>query len=187
MCAVVVLVALNLAHTAPKGFLVYDEEYYSPDSIARRGITTTTREEYEPRWVDTRPPHANERLSGQPPLSSVQVVSLRSAHQEFVVSTERATVVEAATFYYPGWSVRIDGQETALEPVPGRGTMSFRLPPGAHRIILDLQPTPVRRFAALVTWVVAAALVLGVAVNRLLYGKRSAHDGSKDSMELRIS
>lgn len=179
-CAVVVLVALNLAHTAPKGFLVYDEDYYSPDSIARRGITTTTREEYEPRWVDTRPTYANDRLTGQPPLVSMQAVSLRSAHQEFIVSTEGATVAEAATFYYPGWRVRIDGQETAIEPVPGRGTISFHLPPGVHRIILDLQPTPLRRFATLVTVMVAAALALTMVANRLLAAKQPADCGRKE-------
>jgi len=98
-----------------------------------------------------------------------------------MVSTEGATVVEAATFYYPGWRVRIEGQETAIEPVPARGTISFRLPPGAHRIILDLQPTPLRRFATLVTLMVAAALALAMVVNRLLAAKRSADGGCKDS------
>jgi hypothetical protein len=168
LCAVVVLVALNLAHTAPKGFLVYDEEYYSADSIARKGITTTTYEEYEPRWVSTRPPYTNERLTGQPPLVSVQPVSLRSAHQEFIASTESRTVAEVATFYYPGWRVLVDEQETAVVPSPGRGMISFRLPQGTHRIILDLQETPVRRLADLVTLVVAAALVLIAVAVRLL-------------------
>ncbi|MBI4514823.1 MAG: hypothetical protein HY699_03280 [Deltaproteobacteria bacterium] len=166
--AVAVLVALNLAHTAPTGFLTYDEEYYSPDSIARRGINTTTYEEYEPRWVNQRPPYTSERLIGRPALASVRPISQRSAHQEFLVSAEEATVVEAATFYYPGWKLHVDGEETAIEPVPVRGTIRFRLPPGEHRVTLDLQPTSLRRFAGLLTLATLAALVLAMVGHRIV-------------------
>jgi hypothetical protein len=168
--AVVALVALNLAHTAPRRFLVFDDEYYAPDAIAARGINTTTREEYEPRWVSTRPPHTPERLSGQPSVS-VQPVSVRSARQEFLVSAAAASVVEAATFFYPGWTVLVDGAETGIAPVSERGTISFRVPAGTHRVVLELRPTPLRRAASWLTLVSAAILLVAMFTRRVQRGR----------------
>lgn len=45
---------MNISHTEPKRYLIYDEEFYYPASIAQRGLNTTTHEEYEPRWVNQR-------------------------------------------------------------------------------------------------------------------------------------
>ena len=55
--AVLLLVAFNLPHTEPVGYLTYDDEYYAPESIAIKGLNTTTGEEYEPKNVTIRPPY----------------------------------------------------------------------------------------------------------------------------------
>lgn len=54
------LLLFNLSHTEPEGFLTFDDEYYAPESIAARGLNTTTREEYEPRWVHLLRPPAHQ-------------------------------------------------------------------------------------------------------------------------------
>jgi hypothetical protein len=160
--AIAAVVGINVAHTLPKGFVTFDEEYYTPTSIAEKGLHTTTYEEYEPRWVRARPPYTAQRLGGQPPLAAVQPLVVRSAHQEFTASSLGATVGEAATFYYPGWRVLVDGRDTPVLPVPDRGTMAFYLSPGSHHVVLDLEPTPLRRAATLVSVVTAGVLLLSV-------------------------
>jgi hypothetical protein len=153
VAATALLVAFNLPHTEPKGYLTFDDEYYAPASIAEKGINTTTREEYTPRWVERRPPWSPARLRGV----EVRRESLRSARQEFEVQAPAATEVETATFYYPGWTVEVDGVGVPVSPAPVDGTMRFSLSPGPHRVVLALGSTPLRRAARTAT---AASLVL---------------------------
>lgn len=158
--AIAALVALNLAHTAPKGFLTFGKDYYAPDSIARRGLNTTTYEEYEPRWVVQRPAYTPHRLVGLDGRIDIITAAVHSARQEFTVRAQTDTAVEASTFYYPGWTVRIGKQEVPVTPVATRGTMSFQLSAGVHSIRLELHPTPLRRAARVLS--VATALLLVV-------------------------
>jgi hypothetical protein len=163
--ALVVLV--NLAHTEPKRYLTFDDEYYAPESIAARGLNTTTREEYEPRWVEQRPPHTTRRLVGlEAPLEIVSQ-RLQSARQVFAVRAAAPTRVEAATFYYPGWQVAVDGAPVEVTPVPVRGTMAFALPAGEHEVVIVLQATPLRRLTGLVSQATLACLVLALGLGAL--------------------
>jgi hypothetical protein len=128
---VLVLAALNLPHTEPKGYLTLDDEHYAPSSIASRAISASALEEYEPRAVASRPPYTTRRLVGV--QAPVEIVSenVASTRQELRVRTRTATAAEAATFYYPGWRVLVDGVPADVEGVPGRGTIGFSLPGGS--------------------------------------------------------
>jgi hypothetical protein len=161
LAAMAVLVLGNLGHTEPKGYLTFDDEYYAPASIAQKGINTTTREEYEPRWVDRRPPWSPARLVGTNGPVEVRQEEVESARQRFTLVAPRAAAVEAATFFYPGWTARVDGAPVAASPVPGRGTLRFPVGRGEHRVELELRPTPLRRAALGITLASAALLALG--------------------------
>ena len=158
--AALAFVALNVAHTEPKGYLTFDDEFYSPDSIARKGINTTTREEYEPQAVEARPPFTEQALRGLEDPVTVGETIMRAQRQEIWVTAPRATPVETRTFFYPGWTVSIDGENTPISVVPARGTMTFEVPAGTHRIVLALQPTMARRLGAFVSAVTLTVLAL---------------------------
>jgi hypothetical protein len=160
LAALAVLVVWNLGHTEPKGYLTFDDEYYAPDSIARKGLNTTTREEYEPRWVERRPPWYGARLVGTDVPVEVRAEEVASARERLRLVAPAATDVEAATFSYPGWSVEVDGSPVATSPAPVRGTLLFHVGPGEHRVVLELRPTPLRRAAV----GVSVAGVVGLAV-----------------------
>ena len=159
-----ILVLLNLPHTEPRGFLSFDDEYYAPQSIATRGLNTTTREEYEPRWVETRPPYTPRGLVGITRPVEVTEISRRAARQEFLVRAAGPTTVEASTFFYPGWAVAVDGVPTAVSPVPVRGTMTFALPAGEHRVVLALGETGARRAGLAATFSTLTLLVAALVV-----------------------
>jgi uncharacterized membrane protein len=160
---IALLVAFNLPHSEPKRYLAYDDEYYAPHQIAAGGITTTTREEYEPRWVETRPPYRDARLVGlDAPLTIVEQ-RIGSRREDFTVRTSALTRVESALFYYPRWQLRIDGVAAPAELAPKSGLIVFRLVPGEHRVELELRSTPVRTASLLVSLVALLAL-LGVAI-----------------------
>ncbi|MDD5564778.1 MAG: 6-pyruvoyl-tetrahydropterin synthase-related protein [Thermoanaerobaculaceae bacterium] len=177
MAVVALVVGANLAHTEPKGYLTFDDEYYAPASIAARGITTSTREEYEPKWVAVRPAPAARKLAGV--TAPVEVVSSRlgPGRQEYVVRADAATDVEAATFYYPGWSARVDGARVRIWAAPGTGTIVLRVPAGTHRVVITFAATPVRRLALLLTAAVLGIAVIALAAGRLARSRRAvAHD-----------
>jgi uncharacterized membrane protein len=138
------VVAVNLPHSEPKRYLTYDDEYYAPARIAALGINTTTREEYEPRWVAERPPYRAARLAGLDGPIEIVEQELRSQRETFVVRAPAATRVESAIFYFPRWQVRVDDAAVAAELQPKSGLIAFRLAPGEHRVVLELRPTPVR-------------------------------------------
>jgi hypothetical protein len=170
IAVVALLVGINLPHTEPRGYLTFDDEYYASDSIAVRGIYTTSRAEYEPRWVAQRPPFQEEWLRGVDAPLEVRTLSNSTASQEYAVRAERATAVETRTFYYPGWQIRVDEREIAVQPVPERGTMLFDLPAGRHRVTLTLGSTPVRSLANWISLGAGIALLvagLGGRVGRL--------------------
>jgi hypothetical protein len=116
--------------------------------------------------VETRPPYTADRIVGRDAPIEVREQRLLSARQEFTLRASRATELEAATFYYPGWTVRVDGNEIEPAPVPVRGTMAFAVGEGEHRVVLELQPTRLRRLSWGLSLGTTALLVIGWGVRR---------------------
>jgi uncharacterized membrane protein len=175
LIGVAALVAVNLAHTEPKGYLTFDDEFYAPESIAARGINTTTREEYEPRWVEARPSAGGPRLrSAEAPITVISE-HIETHRQVFRVRPGAATTVEIATFHYPGWRAWVDGREVTIGVVPVRGTMSVELTEGEHLVHLELRATPLRRAAYLVTLLSLVGVAAAIASGRRPRSPHQAH------------
>ena len=160
---VAILAAINLPHTEPKGFLTYDDEYYSPQSIAARGINTTTFEEFEPQWVKLRPPPYSSPLLGISSPIEVTTISTRTASQHLLVRAHAPTLVESSIFFYPGWHVTVDGAEVKIAPAPIRGTIQFTVPAGEHRISLELNNTPDRLLSFWMTGITLFLLLAAIS------------------------
>jgi uncharacterized membrane protein len=162
LSAIAVLVLANVAHTEPKGYLTFDEEYYAPESIAKKGLNTTTREEYRPREARVPQPYSAAKLLDRTGGLEVLQQRLSSVTQEFHVRARNVTRAEFATFAYPGWKATIDGKETRLSIVPSRATQEITIPAGEHTVRLELHPTPVRLWSAILSFV--TALLAGALV-----------------------
>jgi len=163
VAVMIALAVINLSHTEPKGYLKFDDEFYSPASLASKGLNTTTYEEFEPRWVTERPPYYTSPLIGLTGPIEVATISNRTIKHEFRVKAANRTAVESAIFYYPGWTVMIDDMPTSAAPVPVRGTMQFEIPAGEHKVIIELQMTPVRQ-ATLLASTLTGLLLAGACV-----------------------
>jgi hypothetical protein len=158
--AILVLVLANVAHTAPKGTQTFDDAYYYPDSVARLGINTTTREEYEPRTVTHRPPFDSTLLRGIDSSPAVTLQSVSSDSQSFSVNAIEPALMQDSTFDYPGWTVLIDDREITTTPMPGSGEITFNLPAGTHNVRVELRPTPIRRWSLYISLATGAFLAL---------------------------
>jgi len=75
LAVVTLLVLVNLHHAQPKSYLTFDDEYFYPDSIAQKGLNTTTREEYESRWVKERGPFVWGPVAGADSSATICAIS----------------------------------------------------------------------------------------------------------------
>ncbi|HZY60757.1 MAG TPA: hypothetical protein VFE56_13410 [Candidatus Binataceae bacterium] len=165
--ALLVLVLINIAHTEPKGYLSFDDEYFYPESIAQKGINSTTREEYEPRWVQERPAYSPLLLWGED--SAVTVKPHRLTAQSFEVASTKPARMYDAVFYYPGWTVKVDQREVAISPQPVTGLLTFEVPAGTHEVTLELRPTYVRSAARNVSLGAATIVMLMLIAGALAH------------------
>lgn len=157
--AIGLVVVLNLSHTEPERYLTFDEEYYEPHNIAAAGLVSATFDAFEPRWVEQRPPYTPVPLSAPAGIELIERHE-RTARRDYVVRLAQGARVEAATFWYPEWRVEIDGQAVQTEIVPVRGTISFSVPEGVHRISLVFGRTLLRTVTLLVSVLSAAILIV---------------------------
>jgi hypothetical protein len=158
--ALVVLVLFNVAHTSPKGIQTYDEDYYSADSIAHLGINTSTREEYEPKTVLYRPKFDSVLLKGVRSAPVVHQLAVASNSQSFEVDASEPALMQDSLFEYPGWTVLVDGHEVAASPALESGEITFNVPAGQHNVLVELRPTPIRRWSFYVSLATAAITTL---------------------------
>jgi hypothetical protein len=164
VAAIAAVVLIGLPHTEPKGYLRFDDEFYEPARIAANGINTSTFEEYEPKWVAKRPPHAASPLAS-PGAIEILEREESTARRTYTARFARGGAVEAATFWFPGWRVDIDGRATATEIVPVRGTISFQVPEGVHRVSLAFGRTTLRSATLLLSALCAALLIAAAGIS----------------------
>src|SRR5207302_155526 len=102
------LIAPNLSHIGPERYYHLSPGDWEPEQIARRGVSVTTREEYEPRWVQARPQYMAEKfraVSGDARFSAVVTnPDSWSAHIESTTDN----LIQATLLYFPGWTATID-------------------------------------------------------------------------------
>jgi hypothetical protein len=157
--AMALLILPNLQHIAPAGYQAVDLRQWTPEQIAQRGISVSTRNEYEPRWAELAVPRRD----------SVRVVSgwaqgelLRQSpvHWSGRVLAASESTIEISTFFFPGWQAKIDGRLIPMEPAQGSGLIRLAVPAGEHRLELEFGRTPVRAAADALS--VLTALLIAV-------------------------
>jgi hypothetical protein len=183
--AIVALVLFNLAHTSPKGIQTYDEAYYSADFIAQKGINTTTREEYEPKTVYHRPAFDGVLLKGVRSTPAVSQLGVSSNRQSFKVDTSEPALMQDSLFDYPGWTVLVDDREVATSPASDSGELTFSVPAGTHNVLVELRPTPIRRWSFYVTLATAASMTLIVAFALVTWNRTEPVDKTMPTVETR--
>ncbi|MBI3448378.1 MAG: hypothetical protein HY049_05610 [Acidobacteria bacterium] len=131
--AVAALLLWGYGKARPRDVLTFDDDYYAPARIASLGINTTTREEYEPRTVVRRPPHAE---SGLESTSGGPIFVLKSSgtpwHRRFRITADAEATIAVNVFAFPGWSATLDGAPLATHAEPETGRLVIALPEGAH-------------------------------------------------------
>ena len=178
------LVLPNLGHIRAQTYYSVDPEDWTPDQIALRNVSVTTRREYEPRSAQSPLPYRQDKLSvlvGEAEISGVQVES-RTLLANLSASIE--SQVGAAIYYFPGWRAYVDDSQVAIEYAADTGLIQFPVPSGNHQVRLEF-----RRIAP--RWVGEAASLASLLALLLVWpwrhgGVRTREAAMKASANARL-
>jgi uncharacterized membrane protein len=163
--SMVVLVAsfflLGFTHAKPESFLEVADSDYTPEAIAARDTAVTSKREYEPIWVTERPgtPAAQPStvLRGE---ACTLGTRLSPVHQQFNVRVSEEATLQVNTFYFPGWTLYVDGAQIPIDYSNAQGAMQLTLPQGDHLVQLVFADTPVRTWSTRVSLLALLALLI---------------------------
>ncbi|MCB0063686.1 MAG: hypothetical protein KDE19_16300, partial [Caldilineaceae bacterium] len=137
----VVLVVVILAHRPQLAWMdVYAAEsatvsqpVFAQIEIDKGVITGGHRnssiQEFRPRWADTDLVLADD-LAVPPAPVTVRVTAANNFDLAMTAVAPAATFLRFATFYFPGWEVRIDGAAQPVYPSTNFGLLTVDLPAG---------------------------------------------------------
>jgi hypothetical protein len=172
--ATLLLVGLFLSgfsHAKPESYLDLKETDYNPQAIAGRGISVTTAEEYEPVYVQERPSTPISKLAtlldGEAQWSSDRLSPTQFTLQVNVVKEAR---LRMSIFYFPGWTLYVDGAEHSIDYQNPQGLIEFSLEPGEHRIELFFANTLVRNISVCISLVSLVLLLVTLGLNKKFSG-----------------
>ncbi len=97
-----------------------------------------------------------------PAGTRVDVLEHGPLHDRFQVTTSKKFIFRLYTFYFPGWTVYVDGEPVEIEVAGPEGFITFRVPPGRHEVLVRFEDTPPRKAGWLISAVGLVGFVVGV-------------------------
>lgn len=120
----------------PRGYIYEDEIYY----IANFS-TTTTKDEYMPKWV-TRflPPMESKKIESMQEGKIVQE-HIEATRITAKIESQRGTEIKIQMVYFPGWTAFVDGKKMPIVIDEQYGFMRVKIPPGSHFFTISYEQT----------------------------------------------
>lgn len=118
-------------------------EYKEEGFYSTNMSTTTTKDEYMPRWVKKKPDtFAFEKAkiaSGEGKL-----LYIKSTAKELSLNASMKTPgkIEIQKIYFPGWQLSVNEKQQPIDYKNSQGIMTFSLPKGESTITLMFNETP---------------------------------------------
>ena len=141
----------------------FNDAYLKKDLLT--GLTVTGGvEPTAPRWVDPkkinfakRPKNHIEVVDGK---AEITELSRNSNRHEYLIQSYSKTTFKENTFYFPGWDVEVNNKKHSFtytnEKFPG--VISFTLPKGISKVVVDFTDTPVRAISKLISVITILSL-----------------------------
>jgi uncharacterized membrane protein len=161
------LLLIGLPRARPASYLDVQDADYSPRNIAAQGIEATARQ-FEPIWVQELP---STPAAG--PLTFIdgrgQLLGARMwpAYYELYVEIAEEARLRVNTFYFPGWTLYVNGAERAVTYDNPQGTMEFSLERGEHVVQVRFEDTPVRLWSTRASLLALVLLALTPYAGRI--------------------
>jgi len=142
-----------------------DEEY-----LARFFTSKTYSEDYLllPIWTDERPSGPPERK-----IETTEGLVIQGTEQISPVKWEANVLAEKSgqltfnSYYFPGWSATIDGEDVEIKTGKPYGQIELEVPAGNHSVEFFWSETPLRKFADYVSLLSIVIVISIVAYPRV--------------------
>jgi hypothetical protein len=134
--------------------------------------------EFLSKWVEKEPaesPLEADLLAGRPidrldraslpEGAQAQLFLSRPLESVWEITSPKSFAAAFNNFYFPGWSVKVDGVPAPIRPAPSTSLILADLPVGKHRVTLQLDPTRDQIVGSVLS-IVSALAVLGLSVLR---------------------
>lgn len=145
----IIVLFLNKNNWHAQGYLVKDESFFTG---VYNGTTDTGESSpiWSVRFMEQRPKSHIEIISGD---AKIKEIGRNSTKHEYETNSEEKIQIRENTLYFPGWELLIDGvkREIEFQDPHNRGVMTFNVPKGNHRIILEFGETKLRLVSNLIS------------------------------------
>jgi len=120
----------------------YPDSFYSTNQDS-----TTVKNEYMPIWVKDLPQVSpGEKVTVIKGHQSIENLNITSNKITFNFYSPDETLIQVNTVYFPGWIVKLDGRETAIN-YKDNGLIRFSALKGSHAVEVKFQETNMRLIA----------------------------------------
>ncbi len=123
------------------------------------GHRNSSIQEFRPRWADTDLV-LDEEVAPPAVQPTLTVAAANDFDLALTATAPAATFLRFATFYFPGWEVRLNGIVQPSYPSTNLGLLTVDLPAGTHEVTVQWVGTTVQRFAAYLSLATLLVLVL---------------------------
>lgn len=150
-----------LLFAKPSGYFDWNNNFYY-----QFPFTASVKSENLPAWFDEdKNFDVKEKVfTINQKLLSFRLITWKTQRHEYEVTVPEATHIFERTAYFPGWQVKIDGQDTFIHVLrePHPGLISFTLPAGKHLVTtVFTEATPARQRGDIISLVSLGSLVVG--------------------------
>lgn len=147
--------------------------YYNYNAEDTGPCATSWGEEYLPKWVKKCISAKPSFIAKLPDDSTPTNIQGNLINTSFTFTTRSGGYIEANRYYFPGWSITVDGQPSELEYTYGiNGLFRTKINPGDHAITIAWQKTPLMRIVDSLS-LLALLTLIGETVYVAVYRKKT--------------
>ncbi|PIS09407.1 hypothetical protein COT75_01875 [Candidatus Beckwithbacteria bacterium CG10_big_fil_rev_8_21_14_0_10_34_10] len=152
------ILKVNLQYFKPQEYIDPKDLYYSDEKMIRMSMSGVIPD-YIPTWVREEPEVALEDfkvINGHP---KVKVLESKTQKLGLMVDSDEESQLQLNRFYFPGWTLYLDGKKWDFEYQDNNGIIKTIIPPGEHEVMLVFKATLIRKMAELISVISGIAIL----------------------------
>ncbi|MFZ2202690.1 MAG: hypothetical protein WAV56_04865, partial [Microgenomates group bacterium] len=172
-------ISLNVSYFRPGEINNHDDAYFLHRFLPRAALLPGEKisaayllhaEDYVPLPKGALRPTAlpSAKLTAHTPTTAFTILDANPFNFRAKVTSLREEQLTFHTFFYPGWTVRVDNYPTAITKNE-IGAITFMVPSGQHQVVISYEDTPLRLFSNIISlgsFVFAASYLIYQLVSR---------------------
>jgi hypothetical protein len=161
----VITVAYTILNWGNRNVITYIDDLWMKNHIATSTQTSEGMIEANPLWwspekidwIKEVPKQHVEAIHGR---ADIREIKRTSINHSYIVSTADAATLMDNTFYFPNWTIRVDGKPVGINyqttKYPAR--MVFEIPKGLHYVEVSYKDIPIIQYAKRISLLVLAII-----------------------------